>query len=206
MLRRKSKVKWTQLTQRNTLSNWSLMNAFCTENLKWSHKWQNDGWCLTFCALGRSKVPSIPSQLCCLCLSHHQHFFPPFHFLQRGILSHSVVVVHTSSSSSMLVVTDVCHNPHHAYRHIVVKLNIQALSLQEANSPMFRSTGYQSNSHRINSISTRFCHMTHNEWIRFFFISTWTAQHSGTSNNNQAMLNMMMLLIFSISWYKTYRW
>ena len=152
------------------------MNAFCTENLKWSHKWQNDGWCLTFCALGRSKVPSIPSQLCCLCLSHHQHFFPPFHFLQRGILSHSVVVVHSSSSSSMLVVTDVCHNPHHAYRHIVVKLNIKALSLQEANSPVFRSTGYQSNSHRINSISTRFCHMNHNEWIRFFFISTWTAQ------------------------------
>ena len=152
------------------------MNAFCTENLKWSHKWQIDGWCLTFCALGRSKVPSIPSQLCCLCLSHHQHLFYPFHFLQRGILSHSVVVVHTSSSSSMLVVTDVCHNPHHAYRHIVVKLNIKALSLQEANSPVFRSTGYQSNSHRINSISTRFCHMTHNEWIRFFFISTWTAQ------------------------------
>ena len=43
-------------------------------------------------------------------------------------------------------------------------------------SPVFRSTGYQSNIHRINSTTTRFCHMNYNEWIRFFFISTWTAQ------------------------------
>ena len=180
------------------------MNAFCTENLKWSHKWQNDGWCLTFCALGRFKVPSIPSQLCCLYLSHHQHSFHPFHFLQKGILSDSVLVVHSSSSSPMLLVTDVCHNPHHAYRHIVVKLNIQALSLQEANPPVFRSTWYQSNSHRINSISTMFCHMTHNEWISFssYHLELLNIPEQATTTK-QARLNMMKLLIFSTSWYKT---